>query len=53
MIKRCKYSFEECVSKLIEKIKLNAELFFVIDHKANAEKIGLTMNNASNIFRKS
>lgn len=51
MIKKSKYSFEDTVNKLIEKIRaLNAEVFFIVDHKANAEKVRLVMNPAKVIY---
>ncbi|ARM74778.1 DUF302 domain-containing protein [Acidianus manzaensis] len=51
MIRECKYNFDQCVSNLINAIKsLNAQIFCEIDHRENAEKVGLEMNKAKVIF---
>ncbi|MBP1357404.1 MAG: DUF302 domain-containing protein [Sulfolobus sp.] len=42
---KCKFTFEECEKKLKEEIKKSgATLFFEIDHKKNAEEVGLKLN---------
>ncbi len=44
--KQCKFSFNECVAKIIEAIKKGgAEVFAQIDHSENAKKVNLSLPN--------
>ena len=50
-IVKCKFSFEECERKIKEQVtKLGATVFFEIDHKKNAEEVGLQLDKCKVIY---
>ncbi|BAB66906.1 DUF302 domain-containing protein [Sulfurisphaera tokodaii] len=50
-IVKCKFSFNECEEKIKNEIKrLNAILFTEIDHKKNAEEVGLELNKCKVLY---
>ncbi|BFH72285.1 DUF302 domain-containing protein [Sulfurisphaera javensis] len=48
---KCKFNFDECEQKIKNEIKrLNAILFFEVDHKKNAEEVGLQLNKCKVLY---
>jgi len=48
---KCKFNFEECERKVKDQItKLNAIVFFEVDHKKNAEEVGLQLDKCKVIY---